>query len=533
MASSREEKIEPRTPPQTIDLIYKLAKEKNKAALAELFSSKVLINLRHRNETAVQRLASEKELDQEALELLIDFKANLNDAVKGAAIARHDDLMEALLGRGASLPHAALGAVIGGHFDLMENLIVRGVSVNDMVKDVASTGCRKVMEDLISRGALLTYALCGAALGGHKDLVEDLLARGASLSNVAAGAAQRGDRDLAENFISQGASVNEVVFSVARNGDRKWAEDLISRGASLDEAVAGAAICGDREWVYELIKRGATLDKAVMGAAHGSHWDWVDELLDQGAAVKDAVIGAAQAGHRLLVKHLLTRGGLLRDASIGAAIGGQFAFSKDLISQGASLFSVVRGAEEGEYFTNNALTVQWFSFFEEPLRKDLARQAAQLSNITVNITLLSQKTEILTDLARTKKITINQGLTWETPEIQRVLLFLRIARYLPNQFYFLIASFAFPLEINEKEMSDLFLKMRFEIRKTDLTVDLNQYHLASSHYALFRHKKSFNFKKVCEEVQSDDRLDEVLTKEIELAPKGSYLELLQTHCPRK
>jgi hypothetical protein len=76
--------------------------------------------------TAAQQIASEKKLDNEALQLLYRLGTSLDRVVYGAAEGGHNKLVHELLDQKASLKLASYGAIENGDIELIASIVNRG-----------------------------------------------------------------------------------------------------------------------------------------------------------------------------------------------------------------------------------------------------------------------------------------------------------------------------------------------------------------------------------------------------------------------
>jgi hypothetical protein len=185
MSSSGFDKDHPITT-DAFNLVYKLAKEKNKEGLNNLSC----IDVQSGYHTPISLLA--KEADMDSVEFLLARGAKIDEAVRGAAIGGHTKQVEELLARGAKIDWAVSGAAYGGHTKQVEELLARGAKIDWAVSGAAFGGHTKQVEELLARGAKIDWAVYGAAFGGHTKQVEELLARGAKIDWAVSGAAYGG-----------------------------------------------------------------------------------------------------------------------------------------------------------------------------------------------------------------------------------------------------------------------------------------------------------------------------------------------------
>jgi esterase/lipase len=160
MSSSGFDKDHPITT-DAFNLVYKLAKEKNKEGLNNLSC----IDVQSGYHTPISLLA--KEADMDSVEFLLARGAKIDEAVRGAAIGGHTKQVEELLARGAKIDWAVYGAAFGGHTKQVEELLARGAKIDWAVYGAAFGGHTKQVEELLARGAKIDWAVSGAAYGGH------------------------------------------------------------------------------------------------------------------------------------------------------------------------------------------------------------------------------------------------------------------------------------------------------------------------------------------------------------------------------
>jgi hypothetical protein len=130
------------------DLIYRLAKAKNKNALLKICELGDINDNPHPLDyvvyqkgykygfkTAAAQIASESKVDREALNLLLELGASSDEAVKGAVPAGNAELVNELIARGAKLKSAIQGAAQYAaqcnNFDLIAHLVNRYNKVDE------------------------------------------------------------------------------------------------------------------------------------------------------------------------------------------------------------------------------------------------------------------------------------------------------------------------------------------------------------------------------------------------------------------
>jgi len=336
----------------------------------------------------------------------------------------------------------------------------------------------------------------------------------------------------------------DLICELAKAKNKSGLSNLISSGICVDiyngQETAAQRIASeekvDTDALEFLIKEfRANLNYAVGGAAQGGHLSLVENLIARGATLNDAVWGAALGGHLSLVENLIARGATLNYAVWGAARGGHLSLVENLIARGATLNYAVGGAAQGGHLSNETLALRLLASIQDAtIRTRFADEAKSSNRTAFDMRTLVPKASTLADLSRTKKINFDQGLAWQVPEIQGLLAWARLEKYLPRSLSCLIATFLSPSLTDGKEAKDLFEKMRLDVRKVDLNIDLQDCYLSSSRFAWFRDTRPEKFNLVCQNAKSDQDIDRSIEDEIRrLTKKDTYFDLLQSHKPRR
>ncbi|STX30180.1 Ankyrin repeats (3 copies) [Legionella beliardensis] len=213
--------------------------------------------------TAISQLAFEGKFEE--AEFLLNYGADINLLIYGAALGKHIDYVQNLLlnvREGVNINFAIRGAAQAGSPEAMnfvETLLTQGgdVDVKEAIKFAAMSGNKENVATLTLMFAsnditeFSEETIIGAAAGGHKQYVEELLEITPWLRSIAVyGAALGGHKSYVEELLE----------------DSKEETDL-----SLMMAVTGAAERNDTDYVENLLGRGADPSAAVIGAKNGKY----------------------------------------------------------------------------------------------------------------------------------------------------------------------------------------------------------------------------------------------------------------------
>lgn len=398
-----EKKISPNNEDE-FDLIYGLAKSKNKKELEKLICIDVW---RARGlETPVCLLA--KEGDKEAVEFLLKHGANLDWAVRGAAI--------------------------GGDKAWVADLIAQGANRGWAVEGAAIAGDKTWVEELIGQGASIDSALCGAAIIGDKTWVEKLTAQGGNRDRAVLGAAWGGyrNKEWVNELLAQGANRNYALWAATVSGDKNkdWLKELIAQGADRNWAAYGAAMAGDKQLLKELLDEGANRDWAVLGATSAGNVKLVDALISWGSNRDWAVQGAAVTGHIKLVERL--------------------------VAQGASYNWAVMGARKGNLIPDEKKLLRFLSFFnDDTIRKKFAKEAYKF-DFKLNVSAITKKAKQINKNMREKDLNYEQAYALTQSEIKGLFKFQSEETSIPDDVMSIMEGYASESYISPKDIKDLY-----------------------------------------------------------------------------
>jgi hypothetical protein len=135
--------------------------------------------------------------------------AGYGDAIRGAAMGGHREIVGWLLGRGAPPGEGLSGAVYAGRREMIEYMLDRGAEPSELICAMAAAYRDPDVVDLLLRhGGSPNWGLSDAACRGRKDIVEFLLQRGAKpdVRNLHA-ARDAGHAQIAQLLAKHGATL--------------------------------------------------------------------------------------------------------------------------------------------------------------------------------------------------------------------------------------------------------------------------------------------------------------------------------------
>ncbi len=122
---------------------------------------------------------------------------------------------------GGDMSYYCTGAAVAGRTDLVLKCIERkkGASPNAALKGAAAAGHQKLVQMMLDKGASPDAGLWGAAFGGHMALAQSMLERGAKdLSDGLISAACSGHCDIVQLMLDNGADPNRGLHFAAEMG---------------------------------------------------------------------------------------------------------------------------------------------------------------------------------------------------------------------------------------------------------------------------------------------------------------------------
>lgn len=312
------------------------------------------------------------------------------------------------------------------------------------------------------------------------------------------------DKDALELLISLGASINEIVSDLASAGHQDLAVVYLDRGAGIVFAIWGAAFGNQKALVQFFLGRGGdprNIDYAGMGAANGGHIALTQFCLDRGSNVHRVIHSAALGGHLDLIQICLVRGASVRNFFLGAFFG--------------------------NHLGNEKLAIHMLSTLKEPFLEQFVMEAQQENLTRFDMHALLPRAKSFAKLHETRQISLDQFLSWESPDVQGLMTLCRLEKYFPRDLHFIILAYLSPYLILTSNSANLLDKMSFEIKQVDLISDLKCYHLSSGWYGWFRDERPLHFASICQKATSEDELRQKINDElISFSTQDSYCHTL-------
>lgn len=514
-------RIKPVTPNETIDLICQLAKAKNKEGLLELINSGISINTYYGLDCATKRLASENNVDIDALNLLIGNSGLISDAIEGAAMRGNTELIETLLKKYRSsmqndiftnrmlLYSAVFGAARAGNKELTEQYVRRVIRIEE--------------EMLYIHGFCLDRAVEGAA--EYKEVIS---------KKVKPKDFEHKKMERKEEIEQKDNEHKEI------NERREWIDELIRRGARRVYALKGAARAKNKVLMEELAppNNSDSAIFAVEGAAEVGDLAMVKScLINNPHSLNAAVCAAAGAGHATVVEYLVDQKDIkLNGIATSAMHGGHLVLVENLMhnhtDDAISLAISAWQALTDPRMMNETVLLRLLLAMPQDNQNDFVEFVARMSPKNLDVVSLLKKTNKLDAVWKEVPISYEQAFAWEKPAVQGLWFLCNLNMHLPKDLYYIVAAYLFPSQASDKEAKELFEKVpSFEQNKVGLCMRIGDYYnhsgfcftLFGSERALFKDKRALDLISTLQTAEGEDGLENILSKQLKSLAKDDPL----------